>query len=263
MNLGRWQEPDPIGFKGGDFNLYRYVKNRFVVRIDPSGLYDRCIPSYASAGFGDNMEKTYTNDSCCEVLPNGNVKVNCGVPFYYIARFQCFGKGDDDPLDTLVKKNRYSIYQQICFGNLTLDGQKCPAANKCMDDTRDPNNTSPCDTISTPVGPYCYQDDCGVGECKGPYKIVIPWVQQNYYSIYMTLDDTPQLKGTFTAGQASKNVYEATFTTYIGKMSKEYCPSIGPNPPLFSAAPKKWKIAINVDYNGKDKPKCTATGSLL
>ena len=38
MDLGRWQEPDPIGFKGGDYNLYRYVKNMFVVMIDPSGL---------------------------------------------------------------------------------------------------------------------------------------------------------------------------------------------------------------------------------
>lgn len=33
INLGRWQEPDPIGFRGGDWNLYRYVKNRVMVRI--------------------------------------------------------------------------------------------------------------------------------------------------------------------------------------------------------------------------------------
>ena len=38
VNLGRWAETDPIGFDGGDYNLYRYVKNRFVVMIDPSGL---------------------------------------------------------------------------------------------------------------------------------------------------------------------------------------------------------------------------------
>jgi hypothetical protein len=36
--MGRWAETDPIGFDSGDYNLYRYVKNRFVVAIDPSGL---------------------------------------------------------------------------------------------------------------------------------------------------------------------------------------------------------------------------------
>ncbi|MCX6382826.1 MAG: hypothetical protein NT023_25655, partial [Armatimonadetes bacterium] len=37
-NLGKWSTQDPIGFRGGDFNLYRYVKNRFVTAKDPSGL---------------------------------------------------------------------------------------------------------------------------------------------------------------------------------------------------------------------------------
>ena len=38
MDLGRWQEPDPIGFKGGDYNLYRYVDNRVVSETNTSGL---------------------------------------------------------------------------------------------------------------------------------------------------------------------------------------------------------------------------------
>ena len=37
-NLGKWSTQDPIGFKGGDFNLYRYVNNRVMTLIDPSGL---------------------------------------------------------------------------------------------------------------------------------------------------------------------------------------------------------------------------------
>ena len=34
---GRWRSQDPIGFDGGDYNLYRYVRNRPTVYKDPSG----------------------------------------------------------------------------------------------------------------------------------------------------------------------------------------------------------------------------------
>jgi hypothetical protein len=36
---GRWLSRDPIGFKAGDANLYRYVANRPTYHTDPSGLY--------------------------------------------------------------------------------------------------------------------------------------------------------------------------------------------------------------------------------
>jgi RHS repeat-associated protein len=36
--LGRFISRDPIGFNGGDFNLYRYVRNRPQTLVDPSGL---------------------------------------------------------------------------------------------------------------------------------------------------------------------------------------------------------------------------------
>jgi RHS repeat-associated protein len=35
---GRWWSRDPIGFAGGDANLYQYVGNRPLVGLDPSGL---------------------------------------------------------------------------------------------------------------------------------------------------------------------------------------------------------------------------------
>ncbi|MBC7078083.1 MAG: RHS repeat-associated core domain-containing protein, partial [Synergistales bacterium] len=37
--VGRWLSADPIGFAGGDGNLYRYVGNRASYGIDPNGLY--------------------------------------------------------------------------------------------------------------------------------------------------------------------------------------------------------------------------------
>lgn len=35
--LGRWLTQDPIGFSGGDTNLYRYVENNPVNLLDPTG----------------------------------------------------------------------------------------------------------------------------------------------------------------------------------------------------------------------------------
>jgi RHS repeat-associated protein len=36
--IGRWISEDPIGFAGGDPNLYRYVGNEPTTTVDPSGL---------------------------------------------------------------------------------------------------------------------------------------------------------------------------------------------------------------------------------
>lgn len=38
--VGRFISEDPIGFGGGDVNLYAYVANNPIMGIDPSGLYD-------------------------------------------------------------------------------------------------------------------------------------------------------------------------------------------------------------------------------
>jgi RHS repeat-associated protein len=49
--LGRFVQPDPIGFNGDAGNLYRYCGNSLVNRIDPSGLVYGNIPG-AALGIG-------------------------------------------------------------------------------------------------------------------------------------------------------------------------------------------------------------------
>lgn len=46
-NIGRFISEDPIGFEGGDLNLYVYVGNNPINRVDPLGLFD-AYPSMSS-----------------------------------------------------------------------------------------------------------------------------------------------------------------------------------------------------------------------
>ena len=50
-DLGRFLQPDPIGFKGDGSNLYRYCGNDWANRTDPMGLY-QIMP-----GFMDDKQK--------------------------------------------------------------------------------------------------------------------------------------------------------------------------------------------------------------
>lgn len=56
---GRWKNKDPIGFDGGNSNLYVYVSNDPINYIDPYGLYDMMDFQQdfvdVSAGLGDAL----------------------------------------------------------------------------------------------------------------------------------------------------------------------------------------------------------------
>ena len=59
-NTGRWTAQDPIGFKGGDVNLYRYVGNSPTNFIDPSGLAKRDrTDEFRKMGVKNGVPKDY------------------------------------------------------------------------------------------------------------------------------------------------------------------------------------------------------------
>jgi hypothetical protein len=65
QGTARWMSMDPIGFDGGDPNLYRYVANNPITEPDPSGLRPAVTPSItACCKFDDGSEKWSETVSC-------------------------------------------------------------------------------------------------------------------------------------------------------------------------------------------------------
>jgi RHS repeat-associated protein len=69
-SLGRWINPDPTGFRSGDWNLHRYVKNAAGMQNDPSGLATglTCGPA---AGWSCVKCSKKSGCTCCQYGTNG------------------------------------------------------------------------------------------------------------------------------------------------------------------------------------------------
>ncbi len=107
-NLGRFISEDPIGFAGGDVNLYGYVGNDTLAFRDPSGEIPLLVPIIIGAGVLILSSPSYVNapgecdpryDSRDNLVANGVVGLVGG---YVIGRFVgpmlgrlMFGPGDE------------------------------------------------------------------------------------------------------------------------------------------------------------------------
>jgi len=82
-SLMQWMSPDPIGYDGGDVNLYRFVGNDPMNRVDPSGLFRSQFKGGLSPTAGDyntigDRGKTYGNaDLTCDC--DGKGKLDCSL----------------------------------------------------------------------------------------------------------------------------------------------------------------------------------------
>ena len=91
-DLGRFLQPDPIGFKGDASNLYRYCGNDWANRIDLDGLdwYDP-VHDFIN-GVGDGVTFGIT-ESMREHIFHNNATVNQNSAAYKIGNFGALGVG--------------------------------------------------------------------------------------------------------------------------------------------------------------------------
>jgi RHS repeat-associated protein len=105
--VGRWTAKDPIGFVGGDIDLYGYCVNDPIKRLDPYGLFGWAdmpmLPQWivdAAAGFGDGVSSILTFG----LLSTADIR-------------NAWGIGGVNPCSNVYKGSKYAGY---VWGGATL-----------------------------------------------------------------------------------------------------------------------------------------------
>jgi RHS repeat-associated protein len=159
---GRFLQRDPIGFDGGDYNLYAYVQNNSVNWIDPEGLSED-YPSYSLNDFINGFKLGwqsgyYTCYAKCVAGPFGlSALAHLASEFgggealgglsaktylhYTDGRFKAWGKYSKVIMPTVSEK--ITSYIKFSFtALLAFEAWHC--ISKCMN-CLEPNHSSDCD----------------------------------------------------------------------------------------------------------------------
>jgi uncharacterized protein RhaS with RHS repeats len=77
-SIGKWISQDPLGFEAGDSNLYRYVNNRPMDAVDPSG---KEIRLYTRSVLGHRHVTVMVYDPAARkiVMFDGGGSISCGT----------------------------------------------------------------------------------------------------------------------------------------------------------------------------------------
>ncbi len=102
-NTGRYVTSDPIGFEGGDENLYRYVRNNPVTWTDSWGLRIQIM--------GDQVQKKYILDQLNKFV-RGKLSIDENG---FLKRPPCKGdEGIESDIDELIKSGKlYRIFAHL------------------------------------------------------------------------------------------------------------------------------------------------------
>jgi RHS repeat-associated protein len=115
--IGRFMSKDPLGFDGGDWNLYGYVINSPIKNIDPLGL----TPMYNTANstpmvIEQKNENTDYNSNSHQLMSyNGNWETNCDYGLCYRLRQK---SSDEITIRDCVSKFIYNIKSHPTISNL-------------------------------------------------------------------------------------------------------------------------------------------------
>jgi len=80
----QWMSPDPIGYEGGDVNLYRFVGNDPVNRVDPMGLWDLKFQTDLTQKIGDRgFWSLHAKANLHNGSGNVGLSTKIGLKFYF------------------------------------------------------------------------------------------------------------------------------------------------------------------------------------